>query len=233
MSTHSLVLEANQLIAARTDMALATIMSGVDTIPFCSWVPYVLSLDGTIVLLLSEIAQHTLNIQQNSHVSALIAAGNTGSSANTSRVSVQAQVQLLEKNSEAGARYCRYFPQSKGYLENLDFSFYRLLPESALVNMGFGQAQWIRKNIVQSSPFTEAEELHMIEHMNSDHSDAIRHYCDKVSINIASNSTPEIVGICAHGFHVGVQEKLHWFAFNSLCLNVTDVREELVAMARS
>ena len=66
--------------------------------------------------------------------------------------------------------------------------------------------------------------------MNSDHTDAIRHYCAKVSLHV--DDVPEIVGINAYGFHVKVQQLLYWFAFDTPCGDVSSVREALVTMAR-
>ena len=233
MTQESIALEANKLVAANTNAALATIMVATDSTPFVSWVPYALANDGTIILLLSELAQHSKNIKENPNISLLITSSRVSTIPDLPRITLQAQLQSIQVDTDLAVRYLRYFPYAKDYLEKLDFSFYQVVPQRAQAIMGFAQAQWIKGKVIHPSPFADKDERHMIEHMNSDHTDAICHYCDKVPITITPGNIPQIVGITAYGFHVRVEDELHWFAFDTPCHDVKSVREVLVAMARS
>ena len=232
MTNIPIELAVNKLLAANTNATLATIMLE-DSTPFASWVPYVQAQSGTVLLLLSELAQHTKNTKQNADVSLLITSNGHEPLPDLPRITIQGKLQHINSDSELVQRYLNYFPQGKEFVENLDFSFYQVILLKLQAIMGFGEVQWFDGGIIDPSPFTTAEELHMTAHMNSDHADAIRHYCDKVSIDLGSNSEPKIVGINAHGFHVRVQQQLHWFAFETPCENVKSVREALISMARS
>ncbi len=233
MTEQSLALMVNLLIAENTNASLATIMSDDNSNPFASWVPYCQSYDGTLIVLLSDLAQHTKNIKENSNGSLLINSKQVNPAADMPRISIQVQITPIEENSQLIERYYRYYAEAKDYFINLDFHFYQAAPKKLQAIAGFGQVRWFGSEVVQPSPFSQGDELHMIEHMNDDHVDAIRHYCDKVSIHCAPECIPKIVGISAYGFHVRVDTELHWFAFATPSHSVQKVREALVSMARS
>lgn len=71
----------------------------------------------------------------------------------------------------------------------------------------------------------------MIEHMNSDHANAIAHY---VELSDLPRSAPaQMVGIDSEGMHLRIGQGIHWLAFPSNCNTPTQVREALVLLARA
>src|SRR5215471_16419772 len=65
-------------------------------------------------------------------------------------------------------RYFRYFPSARQYEQKHDYSFFRL----ELVRMrfigGFGEIYWVEAHeFMTKSPFSEAQELQIIQHMNN------------------------------------------------------------------
>lgn len=70
----------------------------------------------------------------------------------------------------------------------------------------------------------------MIEHMNSDHANAIAHYVELTGL---PRSTPaELVGIDSEGMHLRIgQGCIGWPS--STCNTPTQVREALVLLARA
>ena len=195
-------------------------------------VVYTQAQDGSLILLLSDLAQHTINIKKIATVSLMISAGQQVQTADMPRVSLQATLMPVESNSDYVQRYYSYYPEAQQYVTKLDFRFYRASVSQIYLVAGFGDVAKYSADLIKGSPFTFEDEQHMIEHMNSDHSDAIQHYCDKVSIHYKANEQPILVGITAHGFHIKVDNKLYWFSFETPCENVNSVRQALVKMAQ-
>lgn len=224
----------NKLIAGNSQATLATMMCSQLNAPFASMVRYSQAQDGTLVLLLSDLAQHTKNIKEISRASLMIMAHQQVQTSDVSRVSLQGEITPIDAGSAHYVqRYYSYYPEAQKYIQALDFNFYRLTVEQVYWIGGYGKVSQYTGNDINSLPFSIEDERRMIEHMNKDHADAIQHYCDKVSIHNKGNVVPEMVGVSAHGFHVRVGNNLHWFAFDELCEDVNSVRQALISMAQS
>ena len=85
-----------------------------------------------------------------------------------------------------------------------------------------------------ANPFAagpEASERSMIEHMNSDHANAIAHYLHLAGL--PAEPAAELVGIDSEGFHLRRGQVVHWLAFPTSCNNPGAVRQALVQLARA
>ncbi|MDZ3995608.1 hypothetical protein PspTeo4_43576 [Pseudomonas sp. Teo4] len=71
----------------------------------------------------------------------------------------------------------------------------------------------------------------MIEHMNSDHANAIAHYVELS--DLPRNEPAEMVGIDSEGMHLRIGQGVYWLPFPSICNTPTQVREALVLLARA
>lgn len=78
-----------------------------------------------------------------------------------------------------------------------------------------------------ANPFTEEEESRIIDHMNSDHVDAMRHYLRVTD----SSAIPIMLGIDTYGFHLYYEGRVHWIAFESPVHDMRAAWEQLVTMA--
>ena len=71
----------------------------------------------------------------------------------------------------------------------------------------------------------------MIEHMNSDHANAIAHY---VALSgLPDGATAHMVGIDSEGMHLRIGQGIYWLPFPGTCNTPTQVREALVLLARA
>lgn len=221
----------NQLIAANTQACLATVAPEESIAPFIIRVEYSQASNGAIIVQLGDTTRHADNLQFNRVASFLL--DDCCSARDGLQMSLQVELKPVDRNSELLQRHYQYYPQSRQLAEQSVILFYQV---NVLRVDWFGyvhKALQYSGDLIQASPFSYAEELGMIEHMNNDHSQAIQHYCARVSIDYDANDMPVIGGISAYGFHVRVHHRLHWFSFDSPCETVNCVRKALVKMAQS
>jgi len=226
--------QARALLLSEYQGILSTHSVDVDGYPFGSVVPYCLSHEGKPVILISSIAQHTKNILSDPKVSLTITEGNADDLQTVGRVTYIADAEkLADDDSDSMERYYTYFPQSRGYHKTHDFNFYKLEPVRVRFIGGFGQIYWLEKDeFLLANPFSFDEEKGMNEHMNTDHVEAIKHYCHSYGIKYLKDDLPVMVGIDSEGFNLRCGSRLHRINFSEPVTSALEVRKTLVAMAK-
>ena len=211
--------------------ALCTLSKKFDGHPFGSITPYIVDHDGSLLILISTLAEHTKNIQQDPRVS-LITHNQSDSHIQTQgRVTLVGTAKIIENKDSAGARYLRYFPEADGYFAMHDFSFYRVTPLSIRYIGGFGKIQWLTAENYLLPPYPLIQqESDVIAHMNADHADTMRRYC--LHFHQIEALNVEMTGIDCDGFDVRADEQLLRFDFAEAVLDAQQARQELVEMAR-
>jgi heme iron utilization protein len=219
---------ARELLLKHSSGVLATISIDLPGYPFGSVTPYCVDDDCRPVIYISHIAQHTKNILADSRVS-LTLVENKGDSED---VQAQGRVTCIANARPVGQgeayisdRYFRYFPSARQYEHTHDFAFFRLELVRIRFIAGFGQIHWVEPDeFMTKNPFSAAQELQIIQHMNNDHSDALRRYC--------GGEQAVMVGIDANGFDVLRAGRKVRFTFDSPIRNLAEARQALVAMAK-
>jgi putative heme iron utilization protein len=227
--------QARALLLSEYQGILSTHSVDVEGYPFGSIVPYCLNEAGLPIILISTIAQHTKNILSDPKVSLTVTEGEADDLQTVGRVTYIGDAQLLDKDdTDSAERYYNFFPQSRGYHQTHDFNFYCIKPVRVRFIGGFGQIYWIEKDdFLLSNPFSLDEEKKMFDHMNADHLEAIRHYCDVFAIPLDASAVPAMVGIDSEGFHLRVGARIHRINFNESVTTAGEVRKTLVAMAKA
>lgn len=227
--------KARDLFLSEYQGILSTHSVDVPGYPFGSVVPYCVGKSGLPVILISTIAQHTKNILANHKVSLTVTEGDADDSQIVGRVTYLGDAELLENNDcDSIERYYHYFSQSRDYHLTHDFNFYVIKPVRVRFIKGFGQIYWIEKDdFLLANPFSFDEEKQMLDHMNADHLDAIRHYCDLCTIHYKEPQLPEMVGIDSEGFHLRVGSRIHRINFIEPVTTAGAVRKALVDMAKA
>lgn len=114
--------------------------------PFATLAPFALSADGQPILLLSALAQHTRNLEEDPRASLLVhaEAASAADPRTAPRLTLVGRVRRLagDEEADARARYLARHPEARGLLQ-LDFSAQLLEVEEALLVGGFGAAGWI------------------------------------------------------------------------------------------
>ncbi|MBM3601385.1 MAG: DUF2470 domain-containing protein [Alphaproteobacteria bacterium] len=174
--------QIRRLIRAADRAALATLArseAGVtDGAPYVSLVLAACDHDASPILLISMLADHTRNIVADDRVS-LLFDGTAGLAEplTGARATVQGRARRSEEPRHR-ARYLARHPSAAMYAGFRDFGFYRVEIERAHLVAGFGRIHWVEATqVVQPSP--EAligRESDIVEHMNTDHADAVDLY---------------------------------------------------------
>lgn len=211
---------ARTLLRGARSGSLAAIEPESGGFPFVSRVLVGMDVDGVPVILISKLSTHTRALIADSRASLLTGEPGKGDPLAHPRLTVQCTAEQVTRDSEAHARirerFVRRHPKSKLYVDFPDFGFFRLRPLRASLNGGFGRAYVLTaEDLIIDTPAIAslaAMEASAIEHMNSDHSDAVQHYAIKLCN--APEGDWKIVGIDAAGVDLADGDRLKRLEFN-------------------
>lgn len=229
--------EARKFLRSTHNGMLSTFSIKFPEYPFGSVAPFILDHQAQPILLISTIAEHTKNIIHNPKVSLLVLAGAEDLQANA-RLTILGEAIKIDKNDTLlQARYLRYYPESAGYFEMHDFSFYRLQIEKMRYIAGFGKMGWLDAASLDSQETPLAtQEAGIIEHMNTDHAHSLINYCQH--FHNLSVIDAQMLGIDTDGFDVraiDVKQQQQWlrFDFEQPVTDATSARAALVQMSKA
>ncbi len=167
-AAHDNAREARQLLRAHRYGALATLSKKFDGYPFGSITPYLVDHDGSLLILISTLAEHTKNINHDPRVSLITHNQDDPHIQTQGRVTVLGTASLVENRESAGRRYLRYFPEAQTYFAMHDFSFYRILPKAIRYIGGFGNIHWVKAENYLVPPYPlVAEEDTLLDELNA------------------------------------------------------------------
>lgn len=164
-----------KLIRQAGRAALATVLSGEHR-PYVSLVTVATDMDGSPILLLSRLADHTRNIDADDRVSLLF--DGTDGYANPQqgpRVSLLGRV-VASTDERLRRRFLARQPAAALYAGFGDFTFYRLAPERAHWVGGFARAHWLSDGLICPAEVAHAfaaAEADILAHMNDRHGDTL------------------------------------------------------------
>jgi hypothetical protein len=223
--------EARQMFRAHRYGALCTLSKKFNGHPFGSITPYLVDHDGSLLILISTLAEHKKNIQHDPRLSLITHNQESTNIQTQGRITVVGTAQIISDKDKAGTRYLRYFPEAQSYFDMHNFSFYRIMPLSLRYIGGFGKIHWVKADsyLVPPNPLIQQED-DVILHMNTDHRDTMCHYCQHFQ-NIGVLHV-EMLGIDCDGFDIRADEKILRFDFPEMVLDAQQARHALVAMSR-
>lgn len=226
--------EARRLLLGCYDGVLSTLSVSVPGYPFGSVVPFCLDRSGAPVILIADIAQHTRNVSHDPRVSLIVFDRSAPDLQANGRLTVLADAApIADTDHDTPDRYYRYFPEARDYHLTHGFQFWRLSPRRLRFIGGFGAIHWLEPaQVVAPNPFSAADEAGMVEHMNADHVDAMRRYCEAAGHPIGPDSTPRFAGCDDLGFHLQLDGRVLRIPFAAPATTPQEVRRELVALAR-
>jgi heme oxygenase (biliverdin-IX-beta and delta-forming) len=175
-------LAAKKLLREGRSGALATLVPGSGD-PYCSLVNVATAIDGTPLLLLSNLALHTRNLLADGRASLMLDERKEGDPLEGARVMLMGTCSQ-SPNSAASTAYLRRHPDAEMFASFTDFAFYRMEIKSAHLVAGFGRivdlaAKDLLTDMSGAQALIEAE-ADAIAHMNSDHAEACRLYATKL-----------------------------------------------------
>lgn len=222
---------SRQLLRTHRYGVLCTLSKKFSGHPFGSIATYLVDHDGSLLILISTLAEHTRNIKYDSRVSLITHDQNSLDIQSQGRVTMIGEAQPAMDKHQFGARYLRYFPEAQSYLSLHDFSFYRIMPQTLRYIGGFGRIHWVAASSYLVPPYPLiGQEDNVIAHMNSDHRDTMRHYCQQYHQYEALDV--EMLGIDCDGFDVRADTRNLRFDFGEMVLDAQQARYALVEMAQ-
>ncbi|MEM0922183.1 MAG: DUF2470 domain-containing protein [Pseudomonadota bacterium] len=159
--------------------ALATLDPGTG-IPMASRVSLATSGDGAPLFLISQLSGHFGALEADSRASLLLGEPGRGDPLAHPRITVFGQASRVFETERMAlrARFLARHPKAELYVDFGDFAFWRLEPEGASYNGGFGKAYAMAREDLLSpeDPDLQAIEAGAVTHMNEDHADAVALY---------------------------------------------------------
>ena len=170
---------ARALIQEEQHGVLCTISQKISGYPFGSVTPYAMTGDGEPTILISEIAEHTKNLRADPRVSLFIQESaflNDTQSGRRITLMGLAQPVANETVDDARARYLARFPNAEQYFSVHDFTLFKISTQYVRFIGGFGEIYWLEPNEVLINDSNNALSKFasgIMEHMNTDHIDAL------------------------------------------------------------
>lgn len=221
---------ARMLLRSARSAALAAIEPDSGGFPFVSRVLVGVDIDGAPVILVSRLSTHTQALLADRRASLLTGEPGKGDPLAHPRLTLQCEAEEVARDTALHARlrerFLRRHPKAKLYVDFPDFGFFRLNPLRASLNGGFGRAYALTGEdftIVSPAATALAEmEGSAIEHMNSDHADAVKYYA--VTHCSAPDGDWKIVGIDAAGLDLSDGDRLKRLEFEAPMRDVAELR---------
>jgi putative heme iron utilization protein len=211
--------------------ALCTLSKKFNGHPFGSIVPYLVDRDGSLLILISSLAEHTRNIQLDPRVSLVTHSQDSPDIQSQGRITLVGEAQPAANKFQIGKRYLRYFPESQNLFAMDDFSFYRIVPHTLRFIGGFGKIHWVSADSYLVPPYllTEQED-DVVTHMNEDHRATLRHYWKPFHQD--AELKVEMLGIDCDGFDLCADRKILRIDFAEEVLDAQQARRALISMAQ-
>lgn len=231
--TETLARDIRRLVRGCLTASLATLEPDTND-PAVSLISVSTDIAGAPVLLISNLAQHAKNLNDDRRAAILFEDREKfDNPLEGGRVSLKGHVEPLS-DAPAIERYLRHHPDAHAYVSLGDFHFYRLVVERAYFVGGFGRIHQLAGDDFllragETKDLAQAEN-EIVEHMNTDHNAAVALYARLVG---ADNEGPwRMTGIDPEGLDIrdgGTQLRLN-FAHD--VTNAKQARESLIELAQ-
>ena len=224
---------ARGLMRRARSAALATSLRDEDGRPYVSLVTVACDCDGSPLLLLSDLADHTRNLAADPRASLLFEAASRRANPQTGpRVTVLGRIERSDHERHR-RRFLARHPGAALYAGFADFGCYRMTVERAHFVGGFARARWLTgSDIVLDGNTAEATaeaEPGILAHMNADHAEAVGLYANRLLGRRGEGWT--MIAVDPEGCDLGRGSVLARLDFPRLAADPASVREILVALA--
>ncbi|MEN3976516.1 DUF2470 domain-containing protein [Emcibacter sp. SYSU 3D8] len=222
--------EAARFLIRRTGRgALGTLME--DGTPYVSLVEFVCDGGGAPVTLISDLAQHTMNLRRAPSASLLV--DGSGGTLDGPRVTLVGTMRPIEAAALAD-RFVAQHSSAATYAGFADFGLWRLAVEKAHLVSGFGRIAWIdgAALLLPDAAWTALAEAEsgIVSHMNEDHADAISLYA--TVLKGASPGDWRMTGIDPEGFDIADGTRRLRLTFDTFVGSSQEARTALVDLVK-
>jgi heme iron utilization protein len=227
---------AKRLMRTARSGALATneVESGM---PFASLVQVGTDLDGSPIILTSQLSVHTRLMEADPRCSLLLSSIGKGDPLAHPRLTVLATAERLDRETDEAKsirrRYLLQHPKAELYVDFPDFSFWRLKVASGSLNGGFGRAYRMAAEdlLTDVSEFFDFYEFEAgaVDHMNAEHSDAVALYATQLCG--AREGAWHLIGIDPEGIQLAMGDEILRLSFPKALAGPHEVRPMLIRLA--
>ena len=174
MSEDTPAWQARKLLRAARVGTLATVAEGQ---PFASLVTPAAAADCSILLLLSDLSEHTRHLRAEPRCSLLVwGAAETANPQTAPRLTVTGMAERTD-DPDLKTAWLTVHPYAAFYAEFADFGLWRIVPQAGLLVGGFARATRLRRAELTPDPAAVAALLaaqaNILSHCNADHPDAL------------------------------------------------------------
>lgn len=217
-------------------------------VPYCTFVMVAFDYDCSPIILLSDLSEHTKNINKNKTVSIMFCEEQPLSDyfpkfqkkiklnsvisyedpMSRPRVTVIGDLEKTNHENQR-RRFISRHPESKLYSSFADMNVYKLNIKSAHLTGGFAKVKWFEKcelttNIIDKFP---ENEFQILEHMNEHHQESINLYTKKL---LKVNGTWQITGIDSEGFDLRSAHSVIRYVFEKPIKRIQDIKMNFIKL---
>ena len=191
---------ARTLTAGARQATLCTLTA--DGYPYGSVVSYAVDDAGAPLLLISGLAEHTVNARADERVSMLVSAATQRQAdpLGSARLTLLGRLRRLDDQAAPRGAYLERHPYAASYVDYTDFSFWRLEVEKCRFVGGFGHMSWITAGAYRAAAVDPlaGDAAAILSHMNDDHAAANLQYVTSLA-RLAAATAATMVGIDRYG----------------------------------
>jgi putative heme iron utilization protein len=199
--------------------------------------PFAIDDAGRPVFFISSMAMHTQNLQQDQRASLLITQPDvSGDPLGAARLTLVGSASVTPA-TEVSELYLSRYESARHWQDYADFAYYRLDVAGLYFIGGFGVMGWIPVEEYAAAPPDPlaAAAPGIIQHMNSDHADALRRLAARHAAEAPNEAS--MTAIDRLGFHVRLKtgDRIHGLriAFPREIKDTNEARSVFVEMIRA
>jgi heme oxygenase (biliverdin-IX-beta and delta-forming) len=197
---------ARTLVAQMPTGTLCTLAVEPAGYPYGSFVTVAFD-GGSPVFLISGMAEHTRNLEQDNRASLLVAESGASDPLANGRVTMIGPCTRVDDNNRsARTAFLATHPNAAYYADFRDFGFWKLRVQAIRYIGGYGRMSWISQaewDAAEPDPLA-ASAAATITHMNADHADAMVLYCKAFS-QATDVASATMTGVDRYGFEMSAK----------------------------
>ncbi len=219
--------QARKLLRAGRSGSIATSASGQ---PFVSLVTPATAPDLSLLMLLSDLSEHTRHLRADPRCSVMVMSVAADANPQTApRVTVTGVAEIVT-DPVFKARFLAVHPYAAMYADFGDFAIWRLRPVAGLIVGGFGRARKLREQDLTPDPAAvasiEASAAGIMTHCNNDHAEAM-------AALAGGGEGWRMVGVDVDGCDLALEERSVRVPWSAPVVDAAGVRRELVALTKA
>jgi heme iron utilization protein len=229
------------LVSGAKSATLCTIAREPSGYPYGSLVTIAIDGAGRPLFLLSELAEHTGNLQVRPEASVLVTEplGTHDQPLALGRVTLLGRCTRMNpaEQEEVRGTFLEQQPNASYYIDYGDFAFYRLDPVTLRYVGGFGRMSWVTAEeyaAAEPDPLASSA-VGILKHMNDDHADALLAYAKGLA-GIADAVGATLTAVDRYGFELAARTpkgpRAARLAFAAPLTTADDVRAAMVEMVK-